>query len=109
LLIERIGRGADLRRERKPRLFEPGRRHLDLADLRASRWLCDERRAAAGRQDNEVGLLDLGRGLALALQVANSDARGNRDFRDRAFELAGEGGAECAGLICVGANVEVGR
>jgi len=54
-------------------------------------------------------LLDLGRGLALALQVANGDARGDRNFRDRAFELAGEGGAECTGVIGVGANVDVGR
>jgi hypothetical protein len=54
-------------------------------------------------------LANLRLGLALALQVANGDARVDGDFRDRAFELAGEGGAECTGLIGVGANVEVGR
>jgi hypothetical protein len=47
--------------------------------------------------------------LALAFQVANGDARGDRDSRDRPFELAGEGGAECTGLIGIGANMEVGR
>jgi hypothetical protein len=82
---------------------------LYAAAGRPDRGLCEVRRAAARRQDDEDGTRYLWRDLELVPKVRDADGRDGHRRRAWTFELADNGHVYCAAIIAIGVDMNMGR